>query len=286
MPQHAYWIGHIRLSLVTFPIRIYPATSPIEKIRLHKYDRESGQRIHYQNVNEDGEVVEPEDIIRGYEYEKGSFIPIEDKEIDKLKLESKHTIELVQFADLASIDPIYFDIPYYVAPDGDIAQDAYLTLRDALKRSKKVALGQVILHDKERIVAIKPYGKGLVMETLRYNYEVRQAEDYFDGIDEDVGLDEEQLALAEELINRKTAKFDPKKFKDLYQEGLKEIVNAKLEKRPAKLKEGAPPQEKVVNIMDALRKSLEQSSDKKSTSRTGIKKQERKVKAVKRKEVA
>ncbi len=290
MPQHAYWTGHIRLSLVTFPVRLYPATSPGEKIRLHKYDRESGQRIHYQNVNEDGEVVDQDDIVKGYEYEKGSFIPVEDKEIDKLKLESKHTIDLVQFSDIASIDPIYFDAPYYIAPDGDIAQDAYLTLREALRESKKVALGQVVLHNKERIVAIKPCGKGMVMETLRYNYEVRQAEDYFDGIEKDADLNKDQLELAEELIKRKSAKFDPKKFKDLYQEGLKEIINAKLEKRPANLKKGAPPPGNVVNIMDALRKSLAQSGGKtknstaKSTKKKG--KAKPKHKNTKRKKAA
>ena len=285
MPQHAYWMGHIRLSLVTFPVRLYSATSSTEKIRLHKYDRHSGQRIHYQNVNEEGEVVEAEDIVRGYEYEKGSFIPIEDKEIDKLKLESKHTIDLVQFTDLASIDPIYFDTPYYVAPDGDIALDAYLTLREALKRSRKVALGQIVLQNKERIVAIKPCGKGLLMETLRYNYEVRQAEDYFEGIEKDVDLDEEQLTLAEELINRKTAKFDPKKFKDLYQEGLKEIIHSKLEKRPAKLKKGAPEPGNVVNIIDALRESLGQSNgDKKNKAQATAKKPQRKT--TRRKKVA
>lgn len=289
MPQHAYWSGHIRLSLVTFPIRLYAATSSSEKISLHKYDRESGQRIHYQNVNEEGETVEAEDIVMGYEYEKGSFIPIEDEEIDKLRLESKHTIDLVQFADLSSIDPIYFDAPYYVAPDGDIAQDAYLTLREVLKRSKKVALGQVVLHNKERIVAIKPIGKGLVMETLRYDYEVRRAEDYFDGIQKDADLNEEQLELAEELVNRKTASFDPKKFKDLYQEGLKEIIAAKLEKRPAKLQKGSPPPGNVVNIVDALRKSLEQSNSKESAESTeGSEKKRppRKTKTTKRKSAA
>src|SRR5690606_5154902 len=200
MPRHAYWTGHIRLSLVTFPIRLYPATSTAEKIRRHKYDRESGQRIHYQNINEDGEVIDPDDIVKGYEYEKGSFVPIEDEEIDKLRLESKHTIDIVQFTDIASIDPIYYDAPYYVAPCGDRAQAAYLTVREALHKSKKVALGQVVLHNKERIVAIKPCGKGMLMETLRYNYEVREADDYFSDIESKASLNKDQLDLAQELI--------------------------------------------------------------------------------------
>jgi DNA end-binding protein Ku len=199
------------------------------------------------------------DIVKGYEYEKGSFVPIEDKELEKLKLESEHTIDLVQFCDISSIDSIYYDNPYYIAPDGDIAQEAYLTLREALKKSKKVALGQVVLHNKERIVALKPCGKGLLLETLRYNYEVRKAEDYFDGVKAEAKIDEDQLDLAMELAKRKTAKFDPQKFKDLYQEGLKEIISAKLEKRPAKLGKGVPPPGNVVNIMDALKKSLAQS---------------------------
>ena len=262
MPQHAYWKGHIRLSLVTFPVRLYPAVSESEKVRLHKYDKDTGQRIHYQNVNEDGEVVEADDIVRGYEYEKGSFIAIEDEEIEKLRLESKHTIDLVQFADLASIDPIYFDNPYYVAPDNDMAQEAYATVREALKKSKKVAIGQVVIANRERIVALKPCGKGLLIETLRYNYEVRKAEEYFDDVKASIEPSEDQLELATELIKRKSAAFEPSKFKDLYQEGLKEIIKAKLEHRKPNLKEEPVPAGKVVNIMDALRRSLEQSTGK------------------------
>lgn len=161
MAQSAYWTGHIRLSLVTFPVRLYSAVTETEKIRLHKYDRDTEQRIHYQNVNEDGDVVEPTDIVRGYEYEKGGFVPIEDKELDKLRLESKHTIDLVQFTPISDIDPIYYDNPYYIAPDGEIAHEAYQTLRDALRASKKVPLGQIVLASKERIVAVKPCGKSL-----------------------------------------------------------------------------------------------------------------------------
>ena len=262
MPAHAYWKGHIRLSLVTFPVRLYPAVTESEKIRLHKYDKDTGQRIRYQNINEEGEVVEPDDIIRGYEYEKGAFIPIEDKEIENLRLESKHTIELVQFADLPSIDPIYYDNPYYIAPENELAQEAYITIRDALKKSKKIAIGQVIIANRERIVALKPCGKGLILETLRYNYEVRKAEEYFDDIKANAEPNEDQLDLALELIKRKTGDFEPRKFKDLYQEGLKEIIAAKMEKRSPRIKEERAPAGKVINIMDALRKSLEQSGGK------------------------
>ena len=259
MPQHAYWKGHIRLSLVAFPVRLYPAVTESEKIRLHKYEKDTGQRIHYQNVNEDGDVVEADDIIKGYEYEKGAFIPIEDKEIEKLRLESKHTIDLVQFADLSSIDPIYFDNPYYVSPDNKLAQEAYVTIRDALKKSKKVAIGQVIIANRERIVALKACGKGLILETLRYNYEVRKAEEYFADIATNAEAELDQMDLALELIKRKSGDFSPTKFKDFYQEGLKEIIEAKMEKRMPRVKGEKKPAGKVISIMDALRKSVEQS---------------------------
>jgi DNA end-binding protein Ku len=279
MPAHAYWKGHIRLSLVTFPVRLYPAVTQSEKIRLHKYDKDTGQRIRYQNINEEGEIVDPDDIIKGYEYEKGAFIPIEDEEIEKLRLESKHTIELVQFADMSSIDPIYYDSPYYIAPENDLAQEAYITIREALKKSKKVALGQVIIANRERIVAIKACGKGLVLETLRYNYEVREAEEYFNDIKENEEPNDEQLELAQELIKRKSGEFEPKKFKDLYQEGLKEIIAAKMEKRSPRIKESLPSPDKVINIMDALKKSLEQSGKKTTDDK---KKKTAKKKAVKK----
>jgi DNA end-binding protein Ku len=264
MPQHAYWKGHIRLSLVTFPVRLYPAVTQSERIRLHKYDKDTGQRIRYQNVNEEGEVVDADDIVKGYEYEKGAYIPIEDDEIENLRLESKHTIDLVQFSDLSAIDPIYYDNPYYVAPDNDMAMEAYVTVRDALKKSKKVAIGQVIIANRERIVALKACGKGLILETLRYNYEVRKAEEYFDDIRQDEKPNDDQLDLALELIKKKSAAFEPKKFKDLYQEGLKEIIAAKMEKRSPRLIEEKAAPGKVINIMDALRKSLDQSGGKTS----------------------
>ena len=278
MAPHAYWTGHIRLSLVTFPVRLYPAVTESEKVRLHKYDRETGDRIHYQNVNDEGEVVEPEDIVKGYEYEKGSFIPIDDQELDSLRQESKHTIDLVQFTDIDSIDPIYFDKPYFIAPDGKLAEEAYINLREALRKSHKVALGQVVLNNRERIAAIKPCGKGLLMETLRYNYEVRSAENYFEDIHRDFDLDREQLQLAQQLIESKSGDFDPRKFKDRYQEALLEIINAKMEHRVPNLKEEEAQPGKVIDIMDALRKSLNQSKQ----SRPDSKKPQKKSTPIKR----
>ncbi|HYD18413.1 MAG TPA: Ku protein [Patescibacteria group bacterium] len=266
MAARAFWNGHIRLSLVTFPVRLYPAVTETEKIRLHKIERKTGKRIHYKNATEGEDIVEAADIVKGYEYEKGQYIQIEDEELKKLRVQSKHMIDLVQFTDIHDIDPIYFDKPYFLVPDGRVAEEAFVTLRDSLKKSKKVALGQVTIAGKERIAAIKPCGKGLVLETLRYAGEVQKASEYFRDIPDKSAADEEQVELAEQLIDRKTAPFDPSSFKDSYQQGLLEIINAKLHHRKPKLGPEPVKPGKVINIMDALKKSLAESGGKGKTS--------------------
>lgn len=263
MAPRAYWTGHIRLSLVTFPVRLYAAVSQTEKVSLHKIKRDTGERIRYQDVTESGrDPVDKTDIIKGYEYEKGRYVPIDDEDLDKLRAESSHTIDLVQFTKQKDIDPIYYDRPYFVAPDGKIANEAFITVRDALRLSDKVALGQIVIAGKERIAAIKPCGRGMVLETLRYAYEVREAESYFEAIDEDFRIDKDQLALAEQLIEAKTAPFDPTAFKDTYQEGLLEIIKAKLADEKIEIREERPPPGKVVDIMEALKRSLEETKQK------------------------
>ena len=262
MAQRAYWNGHIRLSLVTFPVRLHAAVTDTEKIQLHKIERSTGRRIHYQNATDDKEQVEASDIVKGYEYEKGQYIPIEDDEIKKLRVESKHMIDLVQFVDMRDIDAIYFDKPYFLAPEGPVADEAFVTLRDSLRAVKKVGVGQITLSGKERIAVIRPCGKGLVLETLRYANEVRHATDIFRDIPDNVPVSKEQVELAAELIERKTAPFDPGSFKDHYQEGLLEIINAKLHHRRPDLGPVEKQPAKVVNIMDALKRSLAQSGVK------------------------
>lgn len=259
MAQRAYWKGHVRLSLVSFPVRLYAAITGTEKISLHQYHRETGERIRYEKVTESGEETAAEDIIKGYEYEKGHFVPIEDEDLEKLKLESKHTIDLVQFTDIDDVDPIYFDRSYFLAPDGKIAEEAYLTVREALKKSRKAGIGQVILANKERIVSLRPCRNGMILDTLRYAYEVREAEVYFEDIPAKVDLNKEQLELAELLIEKKTAKFDPKSFKDHYQEGLLEIIEAKMKGSEPRISSEAKPKSNVVDIVDALKKSLQQT---------------------------
>ncbi len=269
MAPRAYWKGYIRLSLVAFPVRLYAAITQTEKISLHQYDRTTGERIHYQKTNEEGEPVPDEDIVKGYEYDKENFIPVEDEDLEKLKLESKHTIDLVQFTELHDVDPIYFDRSYYVAPDGDIAAEAFLTVREALRKSKKAAIGQIVIGGKERIVSIRPCGKGLVMDTLRYAYEVREAEAYFENIPEKDKISEEQRDLAMQLIDQKTRKFDPKSFKDHYQEGLLEIIEAKMKGK--KIQKTGPERKpkNVVDIVEALKKSLEQANRKPEKKKAG-----------------
>lgn len=258
MAPRAYWRGYIRLSLVTFPVRVYAAITQTEKISLHQYDRETGERIHYQKVNEEGQPVPAEDIIKGYEYDKDSYVPLEDDDLEKLKLESRHTIDLVQFTELDDVDPIYFERSYYVAPDGDIATEAFLTVREALRKSRKAAVGQVVLSSKERIVLLRPCSSGLIMDTLRYSYEVREAAAYFEDIPEKAEISQEQLELASLLIDQKTRKFDPKAFKDHYQEGLMEIIQAKLKGQEIRKTGPERKPQNVVDIVAALKKSLEQ----------------------------
>jgi DNA end-binding protein Ku len=258
-----YWTGYIRLSLVTFPVRLYAAVTSTKKIKLHKLSRNSGERIHYKDTTESEGAVEKENIVKGYEYEKGQYVEIEDAELKKLRAQSRKTIDLVQFTDLSDIDPIYFDKPYFVAPDGEIAFEAYVTLRDSLRNTHKVALGQIVIGGHERIAAIKACHNGLLMETLRYGYEVRDASKYFDDVSDDIRVDKDQLKLAEQLIEAKTSKFDPRDFKDTYQEGLMEIIKAKLAHRPVHLPAEEEEPGKVVDIMDALKRSLAEAHHRK-----------------------
>ncbi len=262
MAARAFWNGHVRLSLVTFPVRLYAAVTDTEKIRLHKIDRKTGERIHYKNATDTVDEVQPADIVKGYEYEKGNYIQLEDKELDKLRTESRHTIDLVQFTNINDIDPIYFDRPYFMAPDGPIAQEAFVTLRDALRQEGKAALGQITIAGKERIAAIKPCGKGMLLETLRYNYEVRHASEYFDDIPSKIDASKDQIELAGQLIENKTAPFDPSAFKDRYQQGLLDIIEAKIHHKKPDYGAAEKAPANVVNIMDALKKSLEQTKKK------------------------
>jgi DNA end-binding protein Ku len=257
MAPRAFWTGHLRLSLVNIPVRLYPATSAERSIAFHQIHEPSGQRIRYQKVAPGVGPVENEEITKGYEYEKGKYVLIDPKEIDELKLESKQTIELVRFVDEDAIDDRYFQTPYYLMPDGDMADEGYVILHKALTDTKKIGVGQFILRGHGNIVAIKPFDKGLLLEVLRHANEIRSADALFDELPE-VKVDKEALDLAKELVERKAGKFEPEAFKDEFTEAVKELIQAKLEDRAPDIVTEEPGGAKVINIMDALKKSVKQ----------------------------
>jgi DNA end-binding protein Ku len=281
MAPRAFWTGHLRLSLVNIPVRLYPATTAEKTIGFHQIHEPSGKRIRYQKIAPGVGPVENEEITKGYEYEKGKYVLIDPKEIDELKLESKQTIDLARFVDEDAIDARYFQTPYYLMPDGDMADEGYVLLQRALKETKKIGVGQFILRGHGNIVAVKPFEKGLLLEVLRHANEIRPAEKLFDEIP-GVKVDREALDLAKELITRKSGKFEPQQFKDEYTEAVWELIHAKLENRAPEIVTEEPGGAKVINIMDALKKSVQQgkgsdakSGGKKTSSRSPAKKSTR-----------
>ncbi|NBO17748.1 MAG: Ku protein [Proteobacteria bacterium] len=269
MAIRPYWSGQIRLSLVSLPVSIYAALSRSRQIPLHEIYRPTGQRVRHQNVV-DGEPIDREDIVKGYEVEKGEYVLIEPEEIAAIKIPSKKILEITQFIDKAAIDQVYFEAPYFVTPDGKGAEDAFIVIREALRASGKVGLGQLAIAGRERLCTIKPCGSGIMLETLRYEDEIRESDPYFDDIP-DVTVDKEQLSLAKELIRRKTAPFRPEKFHDHYREALQELINAKLEDREPRDIIEEKPAGKVINLMDALRKSLKDSGETKRKTTAKLK---------------
>ncbi|MHA1559188.1 MAG: non-homologous end joining protein Ku [Alphaproteobacteria bacterium] len=276
MPARAYWSGQIRLALVSIPVQLFSATKSAARISFNQIHKPSGKRIRYEKVVPGVGAIDTEEIVRGYEVEKGKYVLFEDQEIDDVKLEAKRTIDLVQFVNEDEIDPVFFDKPLYVAPDEDeVAGEAYVVLRDALRETGKVGLGQVVVRGKASIVCLKPHGKGLVIETLRYVDEVNKADQYFADVP-DVEPEEELRTLAEELIKRKVKPFDAKAFKDPYDVALRELIQAKLEDRPPEEIDQPEVGAQVINLMDALKKSMSagksrQSGTKSRTSKTAAK---------------
>lgn len=262
MPARAYWTGQIRLALVSIPVQLFTATKSAARISFNQIHKPTGKRIRYEKVVPGVGAVDPDEIVRGYEVEKGKYVLFEDDEIDDVKLEAKRTIDLVQFVDEDEIDPVYFDKPLYVAPDDDdVAGEAYVVLRDALKETGKVGLGQVVVRGKASIVCLKPHGKGLVIETLRYADEVQKADQFFADVPE-IEPEEELKSMAEELIKRKVSEFDPKAFKDPYEVALRELIQAKIEDRPLEEIDQPEVGAQVINLMDALKKSMSASESK------------------------
>ena len=283
MAARAYWQGQIRLALVSIPVELYSATKSGAQIQFHQIHEPTGKRIKYEKVAPGVGPVDPEEIKKGFEYEKGHYVLLDQDEIDTVKLESKKTLELTQFVDHDEIDVLYFEKPYYVVPADDLAEEAFVVLREALKRTRKVGLGQLALRGREYIVSLKPCGRGIVLETLRYQDEVNKAQGYFRDIP-DMKPDEELLDLAETLIAKKTAPFRPDQFHDRYVDALRDLVDKKLKAKGGKVapepEEEAPRRGgNVVDLMAALKKSLERSGPQ--TGETETKKPARKPAAAK-----
>ena len=257
MAARAYWQGQIRLALVSIPVQLFPATKSAAKISFNQIHKPSGKRIRYEKVVLGIGAVEAEDIVKGYEVEKGKYVLLTDEEIDEVKLEAKRTIDLIQFVDEGEIDMLYFDKPYFVSPEeGDeTGAEAYVVLRDALRETGKVGLGQLVIRGKSNIVAVKPYGKGLSIETIRFADEVQKADAFFSEVPE-ITPDRELVGLAEELIKRKVSKFDPKAFKDTYEDALRELIDAKIEDRAPEAIEEPQLGAKVIDLMEALKRSV------------------------------
>jgi DNA end-binding protein Ku len=256
MAARAYWQGQIRLALVSIPIQVFPATKSAARISFNQIHKPSGKRIRYEKVVPGVGAVAPEDIVKGYEVEKGKYVLLTDDEINDVKLEAKRTIDLIQFVDEEEIDPVFFDKPYYVAPEDDeTSGEAYVVLRDALKSTKKIGIGHIVARGHSNLVALRASGKGLVIETLRYSDEVQKADQFFADVPASKP-DKELLTLAEELIERKAKPFDPKAFNDPYETALRELIEAKMENRKPEAIDEPQIGAKVIDLMEALKRSV------------------------------
>jgi DNA end-binding protein Ku len=251
----AYWKGYLKLSLVSCPISLFPATSGREKISFHQLNKNTGNRIRYRKVDaETGDEVEAADIIKGYEIGKGEYIELQPEELEAVALESKRTIEIEQFVPKTEIDELYLGDPYYIVPDGEVGQQAFAVIREAIRNEGMVAIGKVVFTSREHIVALEARGKGMMGITLRYPYEVRNEAEYFDDIaDEKVPKD--MLELATHIVETKRGKFQPEKFQDQYEDALKELLRRKQKgEKIEQPKERAPSN--VIDLMDALRRNV------------------------------
>jgi DNA end-binding protein Ku len=252
----AYWKGYLKLSLVSCPIALYPATSEREKISFHQLNKETGNRIRYRKVDaETGDDVDQANIIKGYELAKGEYVDVTREELEAVAIESKRTIEIEQFVPKTQIDELYIRDPYYIAPDGEVGQQAFAVIREAIRKEGMVAVGKVVFTSREHIIALEARDSGMLGMTLRYPYEVRKQAEYFDEIpDEKVPKD--MLDLALHIVDTKRGDFEPEKFEDQYEDALRELIEKKA--KGEKIEQPKQPaRSNVVNLMDALRASVE-----------------------------
>src|SRR3954465_11200354 len=256
MAPRAYWKGSLKLSLVTCPVVLYPASTSVEKIRFHMINKETGNRLKQQMIDvETGDVVESDQKGRGYEVSKGKYVEVEPEELEAVQIESNHTSDIASFVPRREIDKRYLDRPYYIAPDGKAAIEAFAVIRDAMKDKDRVALARIVLSNREHVLAIEALGKGLLGTTLRYPYELRDEEEFFDDI-KNPKITKDMVELASHILDSKAEHFDPSKFKDEYENALKTLVKRKAAGKPVKVAEREEKPDNVINLMDALRQSL------------------------------
>jgi DNA end-binding protein Ku len=256
MAPRANWKGFLRLSLVTCPVALYPATSDTEKVSFNQINRKTGHRIKYAKVDADtGEEVASEDIIKGYKVDTETYIEVTKDELEDIALESTHTIEIDEFVPKADIDTRYLIRPYYLVPDGKVGHDAFAVIRETVRSLNKVAIGRLVLTNREHIVALEPLGKGLMGTLLRYPYEVRNEQEYFDDI-QDVKVTKDMLDLARHIVEKKSASFEPEKFEDHYETALIDLINKKRAGIRPTAKAAPRTGGNVINLMDALKRSL------------------------------
>jgi DNA end-binding protein Ku len=255
MAPRANWKGFLRLSLVTCPVALYPATSDSEKISFNQINRKTGHRIKYAKMDADtGEEVSNDDIMKGYKVDTDTYIEVSKDELENIALESNRTIHIDEFVPKSSIDPRYLIRPYYLVPDGKVGHDAFAVIRETIRNMDMVAIGRVVLTNREHIVALEPLENGLMGTLLRYPYEVRDEKEYFDDI-QDVKVTKDMLDLAKHIVNQKTSTFEPEKFEDHYEEALIDLIKAKRNGKTVSAKP-RPKGENVVDLMEALKKSI------------------------------
>ena len=261
MAPRANWKGFLRLSLVTCPVALYPATSDTEKVSFNQINRKTGHRIKYLKVDaETGDEVTSDDIVKGYKVDTDTYIEVTKDELDDIALDSTHTIEIDEFVPKADIDNRYLIRPYYLVPDGKVGHDAYAVIRETIRSMDKVAIGRVVLTNREHIIALEPLDNGLMGTLLRYPYEVRSEKEYFDDI-QDVELTRDMLDLAKHIVEKKSGAFEPELFEDHYETALIDLINKKRSGMPIAAKAAPKTGGNVINLMDALKKSIASEKD-------------------------
>jgi DNA end-binding protein Ku len=268
MAPRPYWRGYLRLSLVTCPVVLYPATTQAEKTHFHQINKRTGNRLRQQMVDaETDEIVDKEDKGRGYELSKGKYVEIDEEELEAIEIESTHTIEIDSFVPKDEIDQRYLEKPYYIVPGGEkVGEEAFAVIRDAMKDKNRVALGRIVMAHREHVIAVEPMDKGLLGTTLRYPYALRNPKPYFSGI-RSPRVARDMVNLAAHILDSKAAHFDASKFKDEYENALKALLRRKAKGHTIEAPEKREEPSNVINLMDALRQSLAEQRGKRSRGR-------------------